>query len=174
MKRTTRRNLLIAGSATTALALGGASLFAAAPTLAGGWMRRHGHGFHQRGHGDPDHVQRHLKQGVEWMLQEVDATDEQVTRVVAIFEDVLAGTDDLHERHRAQREAFGAALAEPEIDRATLETLRADGISMADEVSQRFVTAMADAAEVLTPGQREELLRLHDEFHGGHGRRWFP
>jgi protein CpxP len=177
MTRTTRRSLLVAGTAGTALALGGvAAFFTPSPTTAAGWFGHRGHHFgHFGGRGglqgehDPEHLERHLRRGVAFVLSEVDATDEQVDRVVAILEAAIGDLHGMREQHDAQREAFGEALAGAEVDRDALESLRGEGMRMAEEASQRVVTALADAAEVLTPGQREELRTLHEDFHG---RRW--
>ncbi len=47
----------------------------------------------------------------------------------------------------------------PAIDRVALEQLRVEQIARMDKVSKRLLTAVEDAAEVLTPEQR---VRFHD------------
>ena len=50
------------------------------------------------------------------------------------------------------------ALTQETVDREALETLRQNKLATADRASQRLLTALADAAEVLTPAQRQELV----------------
>ena len=56
------------------------------------------------------------------------------------------------------------ALEQPTIDRAALEQIRATELQRAETASSRVVQAIADAAEVLTPEQRIELIRLAAQF----------
>ena len=49
------------------------------------------------------------------------------------------------------------------------EELRAERVPAIDEASRKMTAAILDAAEVLTPEQRKELVE-HFEERGGHGR----
>ena len=64
-----------------------------------------------------------------------------------------------HEAHSAAFRQFHEAMTAPSIDRARLESLRAEQIKSFDETSKRLVTAISDAAEVLTPEQRAALAK---------------
>ncbi len=58
------------------------------------------------------------------------------------------------------------------IDRAAIEAFRAEQLALADAASKRFAQAVGDAAEVLTPDQRQkahELLQWRRGWH--HWRR---
>jgi Spy/CpxP family protein refolding chaperone len=72
-----------------------------------------------------------------------------------------------HETHSAAFRQFHETLTAPSIDRARLETLRADQLESLDEASKRLVTAISDAAEVLTPEQRAALAKKMEEHHRG-------
>lgn len=138
-------------SALAALGLGGAA-FAGT-----GWLGHHRHGFGH--HGGRGFEAEDIEYFVRRALREVDASDEQVARVSEIAKGAVADLGTLRETHRQRREAFAAALVGA--DRGALEALRAAELADADAVSQRVVAALADAAEVLTPEQREQLAALH-------------
>jgi Spy/CpxP family protein refolding chaperone len=72
--------------------------------------------------------------------------------------------------HAARREAI-ELLTQERVDAAALEALRARQVGLADEASRRFTRALAEAAEVLTPGQRKQLAaHFARRRHGwGHG-----
>jgi protein CpxP len=162
------RRIWIAAAVITLGLAGGASALLATPAArAAGWFgpsRGFGHGGHGFGrtHG-PDH----LRFGIEWALDRVDATDEQVEAIVAIAGSVAEGLSGLHDQHEAQREALVAALAGAAVDREALERLRTEGMALAEDASARLVTAVADAADVLTPEQRRALVEEHEHFHRG-------
>lgn len=167
-----RMSFLIAGITTVAVALGATAALFTAPAGAGGFFGRHGGHLGHRGFGhggmhDPEQQRAHLRRATSWVLSEVDATEAQVDEVAAILGGALEDLHGLHGQHGAQRQAFGEALAGAEVDREALEALRVEGMAMADQASSRLITAIADAAAVLSEEQRQELLALHDSFHGG-------
>jgi Spy/CpxP family protein refolding chaperone len=71
----------------------------------------------------------------------------------------------MHEQHHQNRQALLRALAQPTIERATLEDIRHAELQLADMASERIVTALANVAEVLTPEQRTRLLELTSRWH---------
>jgi periplasmic protein CpxP/Spy len=124
-----------------------------------------GGGFHRSWRGawghhemSPDAAKEHLQVAAKWALREIDANDAQQERV----NKVLAGAVDdlfrLKEQHQANRQAFAAQLGGATIDRAALEEIRKSEMALADEASRRFVQALADVAETLTPEQRQQLI----------------
>ena len=156
--RTLRRTVLLGllGSGAVAAFLA-ARPIAAAVQGGGGWHGRHGRwGHHGRG---PEAMREHVQVGVKWALRSVDATDEQQERVSAILATALDEAGRLKERHQANREAFAAGLAGATVDRAALEQARKAELALAEEASHLLVSALADAAEALTPEQRQALRR---------------
>jgi Spy/CpxP family protein refolding chaperone len=145
----------LGASALAVLGLGAAGVASAGP----GWLGHARHGFgHFRGgpHAFDEEDVRFL---VGWTLREVDATDAQITRVTEIATATHADLRTLAEAHRARRESFAAALVA--VDRTALEALRREELAAAEGASQRVVSALADAAEVLTPEQRQRLAEAH-------------
>ncbi len=157
------------------LALGLAAAAAAAPSglLA---HARHGHGFFRHGgsdhgffrhgaHGHGGHAlgEEHIARGVRHLLEEADASDAQTEAVTAIVTAAAADLRALHDAQTGHREAFGAALLAA--DRAALEVQRAEALAALEGASERVVAALADAAEVLTPEQRQRLAEAHAAHH---------
>jgi protein CpxP len=147
--------------------LGVATSLVAAATLIGVAALAFAHGGERR-HGDPMDgaaMAVHFEDHVMHVLSEIDATDEQKSRIKSIVQAATTDVRALHDQHAGAREELKQILSAPTIDRARLESLRSTHILLADQASQRLVTAIADAAEVLTPEQRAELGRKMAERH---------
>jgi Spy/CpxP family protein refolding chaperone len=56
-----------------------------------------------------------------------------------------------------------ALMGGQNVDRAGMEKLRAEQIALADTASKRVTQALGDAAEVLTPAQRQKLAERMKE-----------
>jgi periplasmic protein CpxP/Spy len=99
-----------------------------------------------------------IERRVNRVLGIVDASTEQKQKVRAIFEkaanDLYAARDQRQQNRRAMAEALAAAT----IDRAKVEQLRGDRMKIADATSKRLTDALVEAAEVLTPAQRADLV----------------
>ena len=106
---------------------------------------------------DSDKIERFVEWKIDDMLAEVDATDDQRDRVHAIATAAIADMGEFRDFKREGRQALVEALTQETVDREALETLRQNKLETADRASQRLLTALADAADVLTPVQRAEL-----------------
>ena len=106
---------------------------------------------------DGERFERFVEWKIDDMLDEVDASDDQRTQVRAIATAAIADMGEFREFKRAGREALVDALTQETVDREALEALRQSKLETADRASQRLLTALADAAEVLTPAQRAAL-----------------
>ena len=116
---------------------------------------------------DGDKLEHFVEWKTDYMLDQVEASDDQRTKVQAIVTSALADMEEFRDLKREGRQDLVAALSADTIDRDALEGLRLRKIEAVDRMSQRMLTAIADAAEVLTPAQRKELTeewtqRWHD------------
>jgi len=127
--------------------------------LAGGlgfkaFAHRGGHG---RGPLDPAQIDARIERMLKHLYVEIDATDAQQQRLAPIVKQAAADLLPTRDRMRAaRREAIGLLTGES-IDRAAIERLRAEQLQLAESGSKRLAAAIADAAEVLTPEQRQRI-----------------
>ncbi len=168
-----RHKLSILGAGARRLLLAGAF---AASFLAGGFVMSGAGAWaadmamsHAMGHGG-GHGGMHAAMGVhlDEMLAKVDATPDQKTRINAIMKDAMAAMGPVHERLAATHGEIHRLLAAPTVDRAALEQLRAARMDDIDQASKVLVRAMADAADVLDPGQRQKLGTMMAQHHAMH------
>ena len=169
MKKTVLYGLVGGGALVVLATLG--TVLAARPIAAamqgvGGFHRGWGghRGFHAM---TPEAAKDHLQVATKWALRDVDASEEQQERVNAIAAGAVDDLFRLRQRHQENRDSFHAQLGGASIDRAALEEIRKSEMALADEASKRFVRALADMADVLTPEQRQALI---ERFHRHHER----
>ena len=147
-----RRVGLIAIAATIFAVAGGALVFA------------HSGGGH---HGPMSGNSARHHEHIQAMLTKVGASDAQKAQIEGILKPAFADMKAAREAHSAAFRQFHEAMTAPGIDRARLESLRAEQIKSFDEISKRLVTAISDAAEVLSPEQRAALARQIEDHHRG-------
>jgi len=133
---------------------------AAAVAALGGSAFAAGSG-HERGHGhspwtlDAAQADKHIEMMVEHILP--DGTAAQKSRVTEIAKACFNDVKPIHQQLQEGHEAMTRLLAQPSIDRAALENLRADHVKKMDQMSRRVLAAAMDAAEVLSPDQRAKF-----------------
>jgi protein CpxP len=158
-RSTRRRRILYAllGAGALAALIGTRPLLAAfqdGPGFHGPW--RGGWGGHHRM--SPEAAKEHAQIATKFALRGIDASEIQQERVDKVVGGAIDDLFRLKEKHRANREALAAQLGGASIDRAALEEIRKSEMALADEASRTFVQALADAAEVLSPEQRQALI----------------
>ena len=149
-----RRLLTIVAIAASLVAIAGGTL---AYAHSGG-----GHHGPMAGRSTEDHLEH-----MQAMLTRIGASDAQKTQIEGLLKPAFEEMKAAHEAHSAAFEQFHEAITAPSIDRAQIESLRAGQLKSLDEASKRMVTAITDAAEVLSPEQRAALAEQIRKHHGG-------
>jgi periplasmic protein CpxP/Spy len=136
------------------------------------------------GRGDPATM---AERRVDHLIQLVNGTPEQKTKLLALAQAAMADMKPLREQLMAVRKRGIELLSAANIDRSAIDKLRGEQIQLADGLSRRMSAHMMDAAEVLTPAQRVQVAekmtsrgegrggwRGHRGGHGGGmGGGWF-
>lgn len=187
-KRSFKTPLLLAGVLAVGLTAGAvSSAFSNGPGFmgwGGGWGH-HGMGPGGMGPGgmgmgrgmgpggmgamDPERMGDFVERGIKHFAVEIDATDEQETKLVAIARSLVTDIAPMRTGMEGARDRVRELLTAPTVDRAAIEAFRAEQIANADTMSKRLAQAVADAAEVLTPEQRQKAGDLTARFGGPHG-----
>ncbi len=175
-----RRTAVIAGMA---LAVGLAGAFATAAISKGrhghhggdmgfGFMSGHMGGGHMGGKMDPDKAERRAERMAERFARRIDATGDQQSKLIAIAKATVKDVYPLRQQSGDMRKEAAKLLAAPTVDRTAIEKLRTDQIARMDAISKRMTTAMGDAAEVLTPEQRQKVAAQMEKRREGR-KGWF-
>ena len=106
---------------------------------------------------DPAQAEDRADRLVRHFAIEIDATPQQQDRLREIAKTAVKDLIPLREQAQARRERARTLLTQSTIDRAAIETFRADQMTLADTASKRIAQALADAADVLTPEQRRKI-----------------
>jgi Spy/CpxP family protein refolding chaperone len=143
------------------LALGVTGVVATTAFADGGFgpgMWRHGwhdrDGGRERGPMDPAQINKMIERGVKHLAVDIDATPEQTTKLVEIAQSAANDLRPLRDQLRDARKQGRELLSSPTLDRTQIETFRAQQMAVTDQISKRVAQAIGDAADVLTPEQR--------------------
>ena len=125
---------------------------------------------HHHRHMSPDRMffPGPIERGVERLGWATDASTEQKQKINAIAQKAADDIFALRAKHLEARKQVVDTLAAPTVDRAKLETLRADQMKLAETATKRVTDAAADIADVLTPAQRADLGQRVERW-----QRWF-
>ncbi len=161
------RRWMIAGLAALSIAAVGTSMAWHARAEAHGPMMMGGAGFGMDGGPvDPAAMGKRIDAMVQWMLADVDATDDQRAKIATILKGAAQDLAPLRTQHRDARRSTMQLLAAPTVDRAKLESIRVQQMQLAETASRRMTQAIADAADVLNPDQRAKLITKWEQRRG--------
>jgi protein CpxP len=118
---------------------------------------------------DPAEFDARIERMLKHLYVEIDATDAQKQQLEPIVKQAAQELLPLRMQMRAARRQALALLSAEAIDRNAVERLRAEQLQLAESASKRLTVALTDAAEVLTPEQRQALAeRLRRRRRGWH------
>jgi Spy/CpxP family protein refolding chaperone len=146
------RKLLLGAATAFALLAGGAGV-----TQAYAQHAQHGGWSHDGGPGDGNIPVQKIEARADRMLKRVNATPDQTAKIHAIIEAAATDINPIRKSLSGTRDQMRTLMAAPQIDRAAIETIRSQRATAMDQISQRTTRAMEDAADVLTPAQRQQL-----------------
>ena len=122
-----------------------------------------------RGPIDPERAAKRAERRAKHFAIEVDASPEQTQKLIDISKSLTADVLPIRKDMRDARKNAIALLTADNLDRAAIESFRAEQLGKIDEVTRRVTTALADAAEVLTAEQRQKVNKWLEK--RGKGRR---
>ncbi|MES2319920.1 MAG: Spy/CpxP family protein refolding chaperone [Pseudomonadota bacterium] len=101
---------------------------------------------------DPAKAAKHI----EMMIAKIapDATAPQKARLTEIAKSAFADLQPVRAQLRDAHKRVHELLMQPVVDKVALEALRVEQVQRIDAVSKRLMTAVTDAADILTPEQR--------------------
>jgi protein CpxP len=118
-------------------------------------------GMHHASHAtmasDPARMNEHVERMVKHFAVETDASPAQQEKLSGIVKSAFADLAPLRDKLRAARVDAIKLMKADTVDRAAIERLRADQLLVAETTSKRLTQAIADAADVLTPQQRQKV-----------------
>lgn len=147
------------GIAAAALVVAGGIL--ALTGFAGGGL-----GCHRHGHGhDPAEISAFVTNRVDDVLDDLDATPEQRTRIHAVKERMLAAGLELRGSHGEAHEALLGEWRSESPDAARLHALVDARVEAMRALAHQAVDAGIEVHGILTPEQREKLTRKAERWH---------
>jgi Spy/CpxP family protein refolding chaperone len=124
------------------------------------------------GHGDPARMERMLGARLDGILDDLEATPEQRTKITAVKERLLEKGKALHASRGGAMQDLLAQWESPSPDRAKVHALVDARAAEMQGFAHEVADAMAEVHAILTPEQRAEVAerwRERAERHGRHG-----
>ena len=115
---------------------------------------------------DIERIDKFSESRLKHMLDEVKASEEQKVKAAGVVKAALNKGVPLAEKMRDNHEQLHKLMVAATLDKAAIESVRADQIRLADEASKLATQTMQDVAELLTPEQRTKLAEMINTRHG--------
>jgi len=113
---------------------------------------------------DPAQMDERVERMVKHFAVEVDATPEQKEKLTAIAQGAVRDLAPMRGKVKSARQQAIELMGAEKVDRAAIESLRAEQIALMDATTKRLTQALADAADVLTVEQRKKLAERAQRF----------
>ncbi len=126
--------------------------------VANGFGRDHGRSGSGRVHGSTFENPGELREGLERVLDHLDATDEQRTALRTLVDELSPELAALADGKEAIRNRLVAALSAEIVDTEDFAAARAEGTALAERAVGMTIDATLRLAQILTPEQRAELV----------------
>lgn len=103
-----------------------------------------------------------------WVTGTVDGSAQQGQEIDVILVALAETLYPLAQTHHGQHRVLLSEATRPEVNRESLEQIRPNALTLADQASTALVDAFVDVAEVLEPEQRQELIAVASRFKRHH------
>ena len=122
----------------------------------------HGMGGYGPGRGfmgrlDPAQIESRADHMVRHLSIEIDASNDQQEKLRTIVKAAVKDLVPMRDRAQSARERARSLLTQPNLSRTDIEAFRTEQMALADQFSKRVSQALGEAAEVLTPAQRQKI-----------------
>jgi periplasmic protein CpxP/Spy len=106
---------------------------------------------------DPAAMADRADRGIRHLAIEIDATPEQTEKLRTIARDLAKDMAQYRDAGPQARQEARDLLTRATLTRDDIEKFRAEQVGKIDAATKRIAQALGDAAEVLTPEQRQKL-----------------
>ncbi len=121
--------------------------------------------FGHHGHRDPAQVAKFVTNHVEDTLDDLNATPDQRTKILAIKDKLLADAQAIHADQGATHQAFLDAWKSDQPDAAKLHALVDQRVEEMRKLAHEAVDAGVEVHGILTPDQRAKLTKKIERWH---------
>lgn len=123
---------------------------------------------HQRhsGHGDPEEMGRKLEKHIAKVLNKIDATEEQKSKINLLTGQIIDDAKQLRKQGAGEHDSVVAALLSDHPDSESLHRQVDDKSKALTEFGHRTVDRLIAINAVFTPEQRTELQKRFASAHG--------
>ncbi len=115
-------------------------------------------------------VQAHVGAMLNRLDAQLGLSSEQKAHIDPLVMQALSDLMPMHQQLLQLHSQVQPLMMQSPIDRAALETLRAQHLALLDQASKRVTQLMAEVGDQLTPAQRQQLWSHLSQLHGAsHG-----
>ena len=128
------------------------------------WSHKRGERRYRFGNMSDAEIEKKITRAVKHIAIEIDATDEQQTKITTLVTAIAKDMKPLRQTFKASGKEIHELLLAPKIDREALEKIRLERLADAEKASKELINAVADVAEILSLEQRKILDKRMQQF----------